>query len=394
LGDESAEVYQLDGGIQRYLEAFPHGGFFEGSMHVFDRRGCVSGAELSSVVQAMDPESAVLGRCSICRLPWDRYQGKWHCAACRLLVLVCAACQARSASRRAEVLCELCQGEAARARPLPVPGKAPEAGASARPSGWALSLETLEAAAKAWDAAAAEAAVAEHVRWLGCRTLREAAASDLRRLRALRAVFDRASAEGGRAALLCGEAVDRLLRDPALRRVVHRVVVAADMALRLVQAPSHHDGTAEDVLECAVVGLRIFWRLSECADARPSVIATGETWSQVLAESCQMARSKEETPLRIAAISAARAVFEQPSLRSALLPGAMLLDEALALCVMARAADAGEARSARRKRGDASIAALGALSAMQSACCALPALAASRLRIEAAIESSQSAPDH
>jgi len=32
-------VYQLSGGIQRYLEAFPDGGFFHGENFVFDEVG-------------------------------------------------------------------------------------------------------------------------------------------------------------------------------------------------------------------------------------------------------------------------------------------------------------------------------------------------------------------
>jgi predicted sulfurtransferase len=39
-GAEFSDVYQLDGGIVRYLEKFPDGGFFRGSNFVYDSR-CV-----------------------------------------------------------------------------------------------------------------------------------------------------------------------------------------------------------------------------------------------------------------------------------------------------------------------------------------------------------------
>lgn len=37
-GQDFQEVYQLSGGIQRYLEAFPDGGYFQGENFVFDER--------------------------------------------------------------------------------------------------------------------------------------------------------------------------------------------------------------------------------------------------------------------------------------------------------------------------------------------------------------------
>ncbi|EYT54779.1 hypothetical protein H490_0107785 [Leucobacter sp. UCD-THU] len=50
------EVYQIDGGIVRYGEAFGNNGLWEGSLAVFDGREAVEFA----------PGAAVLGRCSVC----------------------------------------------------------------------------------------------------------------------------------------------------------------------------------------------------------------------------------------------------------------------------------------------------------------------------------------
>ncbi len=57
-----AEVYQLDGGIVRYGEAFGNDGLWEGSLAVFDGRESVDFA----------PGAAVVGRCAICGAPSSR----------------------------------------------------------------------------------------------------------------------------------------------------------------------------------------------------------------------------------------------------------------------------------------------------------------------------------
>jgi Serine hydrolase (FSH1)/Rhodanase C-terminal len=71
------------GGIVRYLEAFPSGGYFEGKNFVFDER--VSHA-------AEHSPAAVVGRCLLCSAPHDDYSSRHRCAHCRLLVLVCHEC--------------------------------------------------------------------------------------------------------------------------------------------------------------------------------------------------------------------------------------------------------------------------------------------------------------
>jgi UPF0176 protein len=75
------EVYQLDGGVVRYGEAFGDAGLWEGSLYVFDGRG--------SVAFGSDP--AIIGRCAGCGAPTSRMR---NCAdaSCREQLVVCAEC--------------------------------------------------------------------------------------------------------------------------------------------------------------------------------------------------------------------------------------------------------------------------------------------------------------
>ncbi|KAK7269442.1 hypothetical protein RIF29_22168 [Crotalaria pallida] len=87
-------VFQLYGGIQRYLEQFPDGGFFKGKNFVFDHRISVGSS---------DPN--ILGTCLICHCSFDDYSSRCRCTYCRMLVLVCHSCQ----NEAAQYVCELCQ---------------------------------------------------------------------------------------------------------------------------------------------------------------------------------------------------------------------------------------------------------------------------------------------
>ena len=73
------EVYQVDGGIVRYGEAFGNGGLWEGSLAVFDGRESLDFA----------PGAAVLGRCTVCEAPTHRLA---NCAdpSCRARFVACA----------------------------------------------------------------------------------------------------------------------------------------------------------------------------------------------------------------------------------------------------------------------------------------------------------------
>ena len=74
-----SEVYQLDGGIVRYGEAFGNDGLWEGSLAVFDGRESVDFA----------PGAAVLGTCVECGAPTNRLR---NCAedSCRARFVACA----------------------------------------------------------------------------------------------------------------------------------------------------------------------------------------------------------------------------------------------------------------------------------------------------------------
>jgi UPF0176 protein len=82
------EVYQLDGGIARYGDAYGDDGLWEGSLYVFDGRGSL----------AFSDHAAVLGRCVACGVSTSRM---CNCAdsACREQLVVCDGC--------GEVLCSV-----------------------------------------------------------------------------------------------------------------------------------------------------------------------------------------------------------------------------------------------------------------------------------------------
>lgn len=75
------DVYQLDGGIVRYGEAYGNRGYWDGSLYVFDQRMHVE----------FEPGARSLGRCLQCGEATPRYV---NCAeaSCRRLFLCCEAC--------------------------------------------------------------------------------------------------------------------------------------------------------------------------------------------------------------------------------------------------------------------------------------------------------------
>lgn len=93
-GEGFENVFQLYGGIQRYLERFPDGGYFEGKNFVFDHRISVGSLKEN-----------ILGTCLLCGSSFDDYSPRCRCSHCRMLVLVCSTCQ----DSTKEYVCELCQ---------------------------------------------------------------------------------------------------------------------------------------------------------------------------------------------------------------------------------------------------------------------------------------------
>nr|CAD1816874.1 unnamed protein product [Ananas comosus var. bracteatus] len=94
-GEGFENVFQLFGGIQRYLEQFPDGGYFKGKNFVFDHR-----ISLGSL------DGNILGSCLMCGSSFDDYSSRCRCTHCRMLVLVCSDCQGKFSD---EYICELCQ---------------------------------------------------------------------------------------------------------------------------------------------------------------------------------------------------------------------------------------------------------------------------------------------
>ncbi|KAL4166028.1 hypothetical protein KRP22_014731 [Phytophthora ramorum] len=81
-------VYQLEGGIHRYLERFPDGGgLFQGKNFVFDQR-----------VTMASEDKTVTGQCERCQVPHDTLSGT-RCAYCRMHVLLCESCRADAKTR-------------------------------------------------------------------------------------------------------------------------------------------------------------------------------------------------------------------------------------------------------------------------------------------------------
>lgn len=76
------EVYQLDGGIVKYGEAYGDDGLWEGSLRVFDDRMTIDFSD----------HAKVIGRCSHCAGPTNNYENcAW--ANCNDLVLICLSCK-------------------------------------------------------------------------------------------------------------------------------------------------------------------------------------------------------------------------------------------------------------------------------------------------------------
>ncbi|KAG9281160.1 thiosulfate sulfurtransferase/rhodanese-like domain-containing protein 2 [Astyanax mexicanus] len=99
------EVYQLKGGIHKYLEQFPEG-FYRGKLFVFDDRYAISF------------NKDIISDCRYCGAPWDQYQ---LCSTdfCCQLVLSCSSCRQKGLT----ACCPLCQAKEQRSSSSPSPGR-------------------------------------------------------------------------------------------------------------------------------------------------------------------------------------------------------------------------------------------------------------------------------
>ena len=119
IGNKVKGVFQLQGGIERYLTEFPSGGFWRGKNFVFDKREAISAGNVNGdggvvrkdVAASSNSSSSSIGKkeeeekmsewgaeCAKCKKPWDRYIGKRKCYTCGVPVLVCDNCMSQSSS--------------------------------------------------------------------------------------------------------------------------------------------------------------------------------------------------------------------------------------------------------------------------------------------------------
>ena len=112
-------VFELRGGVDRYLKTFPEGGLWKGKNYVFDRR-LVQVPE-NKPIEKLDAD--IESKCVVCRKLWDEYRGKYKCSVrdCGVPVIVCSDCvqSVETPLNIKSLQCELCREnyKAPRARP-------------------------------------------------------------------------------------------------------------------------------------------------------------------------------------------------------------------------------------------------------------------------------------
>jgi len=100
-------VYELRGGIERYIKTFPEGGNWKGKNYLFDRRmEQVPGAQ-----DAAELEQSINTCCCLCRKKWTVYRGHFNCSKslCGTPVIVCDDCKERAHAQPKALACELCR---------------------------------------------------------------------------------------------------------------------------------------------------------------------------------------------------------------------------------------------------------------------------------------------
>lgn len=97
-------IYQITGGIHRYIEQFPDG-HFRGKNYVFDAR------------IGMPANQDVIGSCDICKRPWDEYSNCCN-ASCNKQTLLCPPCKTAYDACCSQSCQELISAGAVKKRPL------------------------------------------------------------------------------------------------------------------------------------------------------------------------------------------------------------------------------------------------------------------------------------
>mmetsp|Transcript_11620 Transcript_11620/g.17875 ORF Transcript_11620/g.17875 Transcript_11620/m.17875 type:complete len:493 (+) Transcript_11620:165-1643(+) len=100
-------VYELRGGIERYMKTFPQGGFWKGKNYLFDRRM----EQLSEDKSKATVEAETNSRCCLCLQKWTIYRGKFKCSQglCGVPVIVCDSCRQPALGNPNSLTCELCK---------------------------------------------------------------------------------------------------------------------------------------------------------------------------------------------------------------------------------------------------------------------------------------------
>lgn len=99
------EVYQVEGGIHRYIEKFPDG-FFRGKNYVFDAR------------VAVKVNDDILSNCDLCNVPYDEYTNCLN-AECNKQYLGCPACIEKLNNTCSEICQELVANKKVVIRTIP-----------------------------------------------------------------------------------------------------------------------------------------------------------------------------------------------------------------------------------------------------------------------------------
>lgn len=100
-------VYELRGGIERYMKTFPEGGFWKGKNYLFDRRM----EQLPGSKPEDQVEQEIDSKCCVCRQKWTVYRGKFKCSQrlCGVPVIVCDDCKTKAMEAPKSLMCELCK---------------------------------------------------------------------------------------------------------------------------------------------------------------------------------------------------------------------------------------------------------------------------------------------
>lgn len=102
-----ANVFQLSGGIHRYMEQIPREeSLFKGKNFVFDERRLMGSDQESSSPHA---KVDIVGQCCSCYSPWDLYDENLRCLNCRSLLLVCPRCLDIPRTQSVDRHCNRCQ---------------------------------------------------------------------------------------------------------------------------------------------------------------------------------------------------------------------------------------------------------------------------------------------